>query len=152
VSRGAAAALAVLACAACGAPAGPGTCADDLQGVYTAPDGARWMVLDNRREGLPSLEVYPLFPDAADVVAPAGVVVAPRVIDLRVAGARAAGDVLRRYTRGGDACTARAPVHVTACTPAGLELVLADPAAPLGFAPCVAAPVAPSRREVWARE
>ena len=34
---------------------------------------------------------------------------------------------------------------------AALEVVLADPAAPAGFAPCTWLGVPPSRREVWSR-
>lgn len=152
MTRAALGASFLLGVAACAAPAGPPSCGDDLHGVWVAPAGARWMLLDNRPHPA-TLEAYPLFPDAADVVAPPGVVVAPRVIDLRAgSGVGLAGDVLRRYTRGGDACEMRAPIHVTACTAAGLEVVLADPAAPVGFAPCARAPGAPSRREIWKRE
>jgi hypothetical protein len=145
--------LAVVAVlAGCGAPAAPVSCSDDLHGVYRTPDGARWMLLDNRAAGTPSLEAYPLFPDAADVVAPTGVSVAPRVIDLHPAGDKLSGDVLRRYTRGGDACTVRAPAHVTSCSATGLDLVLSDPPPPIGFAPCELPRGAPSRRELWTRE
>jgi len=144
------AAAAMLVLGACSSPAPPTTCAD-LGGTYTTPDGARWMVLDNRPNAA-TLEIYPLFPDAAEIVAPAGMVVAPRVIDVRANGSGFAGDVLRRFAQGGDHCDARAPAHVTACTTDGLELVLADPAAPLALAPCTFAPVTASRRERWKRD
>jgi hypothetical protein len=49
-------------------------------------------------------------------------------------------------------CDARVPVHVTRCAGDSLELVLADPAPPLGFAPCAWPGPGPSRVERWRRE
>jgi hypothetical protein len=98
------------------------------------------MILDNRA----TLEVYPLFDDSV----PGG---APRVFDLR-RGGQLAGDVTRRYLRGGDHCEARAPLRVTACANDELRLVLSDPEPPLQFAPCAWGAPAPSRVERWRRE
>jgi len=154
VTRAALAAVLGGALGACGAaPPSVASCADNLEAVYVTPDGARWMLLD----GGATLEAYPLFPDAGGVSAPAGMVVAPRVLDLHRATPGApqgqlAGVMRRRYTRGGDACEAHAPAHVVACRGATLELVLADPAAPLAVAPCAYPAAAPSRREVWTRD
>src|SRR5690606_29654104 len=99
------------------------SCDDALHGVYVTPAGERWMVLDNG----PTLEVYPLFDDSV----PDG---APRLIDLR-RDAGLAGHVKRRYMRRAEACEARAPVRITACTRDALEIELADVAPPLSFTP-----------------
>jgi hypothetical protein len=142
----------VLALAACSCRAEIASCDDDLRGVYVA-DGERWMVLDNGA----TLEAYPLFPDGG---APGELVVAPRVIDLerpggsslRAANAAPVGTLRRRYMRRAERCDAQVPVHVTRCAGDTLELVLADPAPPLGFAPCTWPGPAPSRVVRWRRD
>ena len=137
----------VLALAACGQRAEHASCDDDLRGVYVA-DGERWMVLDNGA----TLEAYPLFPDGG---APGELVVAPRVIDLeRRPGASSApaGTLRRRYMRRAERCDAQVAVHITSCAGDALELVLADPAPPLGFSPCTWPGPAPSRVVRWRRE
>ncbi|HLL24487.1 MAG TPA: hypothetical protein VK427_20290 [Kofleriaceae bacterium] len=142
----AALAIAVLACACDRAPP-IASCTDDLAGVYeaeTAPTRARWHVLDNRV----SLEVYPIF---ADSLRPDGLEVAPRVIDLRRTPDAFVGQVTRRYMRGTTRCDAKAPARVTTCKDNTLEIVLADPVPPIGFAPCVWGQTASSRRERWRR-
>ena len=142
--------------AACRHPAAT-TCADDLQGVYTTPAGERWHLLDNG----PTLEAYPMFDDShgsANLAGSvglgsgsAGLVVAPRVIDLTRTPDRLEGTISRRYMRGADACTGRAPFHVTGCTAGGLDVVAGDVAPPLALAPCTPAPPLPSRAEHWRR-
>jgi hypothetical protein len=117
------------------------SCSDDLRGVWITDAGARWSVLDHRQ----TLEVYPLFDDAV-----AGG--APRVIDLERQGATLAGEVKRRYMRGGDSCDARAPVRVTKCEANVLQVVVADPQPPVQFAACSWPLPAPSRVERWRRD
>lgn len=143
----------MLALAACHQRAPLASCDDNLRGVYTSgPDGAeRWMILDDRDK----LEAYPLFPD---VDGPHELEVHPRRIDLTrtpaasAASATLAGTVHRRYLRRADICEAQAPVHVTRCAGDTLELVLTDPAPPLGFAPCSWPGPAPSHLVRWQRE
>jgi hypothetical protein len=167
----------VLAIAACSARAPIGSCDDALRGVYAAGD-ERWMVLDHGD----TLEAYPLFPDgdaAAPSARDAGdtttarLEIAPRVIDLERGDAPASpdatgaagstsppssaartitGTVRRRYLQRAAACEARVPVHVTRCAGDTIELVLADPAPPLGFAPCTWPAPAPSRVVRWRRQ
>jgi hypothetical protein len=62
-----------------------------------------------------------------------------------------AGDVKRRFMRGAASCVAKAAVKVTRCANAELELVLADPPAPLAFDPCSFPRPNGSRRERWHR-
>jgi hypothetical protein len=144
--------------AACHRRAPLASCEDNLRGVYTAGPDERWMILDSGD----SLEAYPLFPD---VDGPPGLEVHPRRIDLtRGAAASAAsasttlvgtvlaGTVHRRYLRRADICEAQAPVHITRCAGDTLELVLTDPAPPLGFSPCQWPGPAPSRLVRWQRE
>jgi hypothetical protein len=149
-------AIAVVTCAACGRRGSTGSCDVDLRGVYVA-DSERWMILDNG----PTLEAYPLFPDGSirdDIV------VAPRVIDLE-RGARSGdlrpGDVTpgavrgtlhQRFMRRAERCDASVPVEVTRCASDRIELVLADPSPPIGFAPCAWAQPGPSRIVRWQRE
>jgi hypothetical protein len=140
----------LLALAACDRRAPLTSCSDDLRGVYRDGD-QRWMILDSDA----TLEAYPLFPDADG---PAEVVTAPRRIDLaRPAGAAnatttLAGTLHRRYMRGADSCDAQIAVHATRCAGDTVELVLADPSPPLGFAPCAWPRPAPSRLVRWQRE
>lgn len=146
-------ALAVIAATmtACDRAPAVTSCNDALHGVWVAPGGARWALLDHGT----TLEAFALFDDTV----PGG---APRVIDLARAaaldsadGARAdklTGEVKRRFMRGGDACVARAPIRITRCGDRELELVVADPPAPLGYAPCTWPRHAPSRVERWRRE
>lgn len=133
----------------CGRRASLDSCDDNLRGVYVAgpgDDAKRWMVLDSSD----TLEAYPLFPD---VDGPRELEVHPRRIDLtRVTDPTLAGTVHRRYMRRADICEAQVPVHVTRCAGDTLELVLTDPAPPLGFAPCSWPGPAPSRLVRWQRE
>jgi hypothetical protein len=141
----------LLAFGACSRRAPLASCDDNLHGVYTAGPDQRWMLVDHRD----SLEAYPLFPD---VDGPRDLEVHPRRIDLTrdpaapAASATLAGTVHRRYLRRADICEAEVPVHVTRCAGDTLELVLADPAPPLGFAPCSWPGPAPSHLVRWQRE
>lgn len=142
--------FAVAALLACGCDRAPPltSCTDDLRGIYEV-DGRRWMILDHRR----TLEAYPLFDDNADRDAVSGLEVAPRVIDFERARADAiTGTVRRRFLRGTLHCEGRAPARIVRCEGAKLEVVLADPAPPLAFAPCKWPPSPPTRRERWVRE
>jgi hypothetical protein len=162
-----AAALAgALAIAACSRRAPIASCDANLRGVYAAPTG-RWMLLDDGE----ALDAYPLFPDADG---PADLEIAPRRIVLTrppadraatpeqlppgAAPARAAtgttlaGTLRRRYMHRAEICDAEVPVHVTRCAGDTLELVLADPAPPIGFSPCRWPGPGPSRIERWQRE
>lgn len=145
--------LAVAAAAACSRRASIASCDDDLRGVY-ASDAGRWMLLDQGA----TLEAYPLFPDADG---PPDAVAAPRRIELsRAAGGTAAapgtaalaGALRRRYMRGAERCDARVPVQITRCAGDALDVVLADPSPPLGFAPCTWPSPAASRIERWRRD
>ena len=120
------------------------SCDDSLAGVWHT-DAGDWMILDYGA----TLEGYPLFVDRFP--APPEQTVAPRFLALERDTA-VSGDLGRRYMLGSDACVAKAPVHVTACSGNTLELVLGDPLPPVGFAPCSWAGPAPSRRERWVRE
>jgi len=148
-------------------------CDDDLRGVYVAglrgvpgatgvagANAERWMVLDDG----PTLEAYPLFPDGA-TPGPASAVgpatgdaavteVAPRVIDFERTPGKPTidGTLRRRYLRRADLCDAHVPVHLTSCAGDVLQLVLADPAPPISWAPCVWPGLAPSRVVRWRRE
>ena len=137
----------MLAIAACHQRASLASCDDNLRGVYTSGPDERWMVLDNGDK----LEAYPLFPD---VDGPRELEIHPRRIDLTRAATdpTLAGTVHRRYLRRADICEAQVPVHVTRCAGDTLELVLTDPAPPLGFAPCSWPGPAPSRLVRWQRE
>jgi len=136
----------VLAIAACSRRAPITSCEDDLRGVYR--DGSEpWMVLDHGT----TLEAYPLFPDVPPG-GEAGLEVAPRVIDLARGAGPPSGTLHRRYLRGGESCDAHIPVHVTSCAGDLVALVLADPAPPLGFAPCRWPGPGPSRVVRWRRE
>ena len=138
------AAVAVALLCACDREPRVSSCDQDLGGVWRTEAGERWMILD----GGDALEVYPLFPD----VPASALEVAPRVIDLSRQDGKLAGVVRRRYMRASDACDAAAPAHVTSCASGTLELVLADPVPPLGFAPCSWPRPAASRRERWRAE
>jgi hypothetical protein len=143
-------AIAGIAIAACNRPAPIASCHDDLRGAYAGPaPGERWMMLDSGN----ALEAYALFPDGEVA---AGVVAAPRVIDLtraaQAGGNELVGTLHRRYMRRADSCDAQVPVHVTRCAGDTLELVLADPAPPLAFAPCAWPTPGSSRVVRWRRE
>jgi hypothetical protein len=165
-------AVAVAAFAACDRRAPIASCDDDLRGVYVG-GSERWMLLDNG----PTLEAYPLFPDGSIAD---DLVVAPRVIDLERAGrlgdsrpgdshpgdshpddsrprepassATLRGTLHQRFMRRAERCDAHVPVEVARCAGDTLELVLADPSLPIGFAPCVWAGPGPSRIARWQRE
>jgi hypothetical protein len=122
------------------------SCGDDLRGVY-ASGAERWMVLDDGA----TLEAYPLFPDGGgDPEREVG----PRVIELArtPGGPELAGTVRRRYMERAARCEAKAAVHVTRCAGDTLELVLADPAPPISFAPCSWSHLATSHVARWQRE
>jgi len=137
-------------------------CDGDLRGVYVdkADAASRWMILDHG----PTLEVYPLFPDGAkpgpaSAAGPASgdaaaTEVAPRVIDFeRAIGTPTIdGTLRRRYQRGADLCDAHVPVHLTSCAGDVLQLVIADPAPPIRWAPCAWPGPGPSRVVRWRRE
>jgi hypothetical protein len=145
----------LFALAACSRRAELTSCDDDLRGVYRNGD-ERWMILDKDAR----LEAYPLFPDADG---PAELVTAPRKIEFTrspdaAAASRAtdpgtlSGTLHRRYMRGAASCDARIAIHVTRCVGDTLDLVLADPSPPIGFAPCAWPGPAPSRLVHWQRE
>jgi hypothetical protein len=136
----------LLAVAACHHAAHVETCSDDLGGAWTGSDGRRWMIIDEKA----TLEVFPIFTDTAG--APADVIAAPRVIDLTRTGTLVAGTLHRRYERRADACDAHVPVHVTACKDDQLELVVAEPAAPVTFAPCTWPAPSPAAVARWHRD
>jgi hypothetical protein len=134
-------ALAVLA--GCGGRAPIAGCDDDLQGLYTA-GGERWMILDRGT----ALEAYPMFPDLGLAGGPGET--GPRLIDLPRPALT--GTLRRRYMQGAARCEAQVPARLTRCTGETLELVLADPAPPLTFAPCTWPRPAASRVARWVRE
>jgi hypothetical protein len=146
--------LAAAASAGCGRRS-LGSCDDDLRGVYTSGSGRSpelWMILDRGD----ALEAYAVFPDA-DGPGSDGVVAAPRELELhRGPAAHIAGMVHRRYMRRAERCDARTEVHVVRCTGDAtgdtIELVLADPAPPLEFAPCTWPAPGASRVVRWHRE
>jgi hypothetical protein len=140
---------ALIVLAACGGGAPIASCDDDLRGVYAAGD-RRWMVIDRGA----TLEAYPLFPDGDGPPELPALVAAPRVIDLARGGADGApltGVLRRRYMRRAERCDAQLPVQVTRCAGDTLEIVLADPAPPISFAPCAWTQPGPSRVERWRR-
>jgi hypothetical protein len=137
------AAAILLIVAACDRRPTIASCRDDLTGTWVAAD-QRWMVLDNGA----TLELYPLLADA-----PAGALeVGPRTIDLERDGDRLAGSVRRRFMQRAATCTSKASARITSCNSSAIEIVLAEPEAPLAFEPCRFAPPPPSHRERWQRE
>lgn len=103
-----------------------------------------------------ALEAFAVFPDA-DGPGSDGVVATPRELELhRGSAAHIAGMVHRRYMRRAERCDARTEVHVVRCagdaTGDVIELVLADPAPPLAFAPCTWPAPGASRVVRWRRE
>jgi hypothetical protein len=139
---------ALLCCAACSRSAPLAACDDDLRGAWRDEAGARWVILDHGA----TLEVYPAFDDATPAGAPPELEIAPRVIDLARDGRDVRGTVKRRYMRAAEACVARATARLTACAGSTLDIVLADPVAPLSFGPCTWGTAAPSHRERWHHE
>lgn len=141
-------ALAVVLANGCSSSSPPiASCADSLAGTWHS-DGGDWMILDRGA----AIEAYPLFDDSRERGGDPAIVVAPRAIDLRRTGDEIAGEISRRYMRGGDGCIAKVPVHVLSCSGSTLELVLADTSPPTRFGPCVeSARRNPSRREKWRR-
>lgn len=132
--------LAVVVLTACDRRPAVMSCEDDLHGVWRTPRGERWVVLDHGER----LEAFALFDDAvADG--------APRVIDL-ARGEPFAGEVKRRYSRGGAHCEARAPIRLTTCRDNELALVMIDPQPPRAFLPCRWGAPPKARVERWRRE
>ncbi|CAN5913181.1 hypothetical protein BH11MYX3_BH11MYX3_16930 [soil metagenome] len=138
-----AAALALLG--ACSSRTPIATCADDLAGTWRSEAGEQWMIVDGA-----ALEAYTLFDDTHPVDAP-GIEIGPRTIDLSRTPRGADGEVRRRYLRAGAICIAKVPAHLLTCQGDTLELVLADPTAPVVFEPCAWGRPEPSRRERWQR-
>lgn len=131
------------------------SCADDLTGVWT--DGERdWMILEGRGPRRGEIEVYPLFDDIREPRAPAGVEVAPRVMDLaRTPAGSLVGTLRRRYLRGADACETTGEVELSACRGTSLRLeIRSEPLPPASFAPCTPAALPPSagRAVTWTRK
>ena len=132
--------------------------ADGPTDLVTAP---RKIELTRAPAGAPSSTASPAS-RAADAVAAAAsrqgdAVAAHRATDAADAsGATSAGTISgilhRRYMRGDASCVARIAVHVTRCAGDSLDVVLADPSPPLGFAPCAWPRPAPSRLVHWQRE
>jgi hypothetical protein len=122
------------------------TCTDDLHGVWRAPDGAHWMIVD---EG-PVLEGYPLFVDS-----PQGsdheLVAAPRALDLTRVKLGLTGSFVRRYERHSSNCEAHSSVHIESCHDDTLELVTGELPQPIAVAPCRWTVAAPSHIERWQR-
>ena len=129
--------------AACSSRPHVTSCDDDLSGTWRGEAGT-WMILDDHT----TLEAYPLFDD---VPPPTTAVIAPRLADLRRLPGGLLGEVHRRYMQGATACEAKAQIQVRSCTDRALEVVLADPAAPISYAPCAWAGAPAVHREVWAR-
>lgn len=115
------------------------SCADDLDGVWQGAGDERWHILDDGH----ALEIDPLFAD--------GALGAPRVADLTRAAGAVAGTMHRRYSQRDQACDSRATIRITACHDGTLDLVVADPAPPLTFAPCTWGRSPLSRVEHWRR-
>jgi len=141
-----AAALAACLCVGCSHHESIASCDDDLGGVWRSESGERWMMLDNGA----TLEAYTLFEDTHPRLAPTGVEIGPRVLDL-TRDAKA-GELKRRYGESGAVCIAAAPVHVTSCAGDTLEMVLTEPTPPIAFRPCAWGRPEPSRRERWKRD
>lgn len=128
------------------------SCRDDLAGTYVTESGERWMILEGQGKARGTIEAYPLFDDGRDPAAPAGIEVAPRVIDAKREGSAVRGKVHRRYMMRSEACDGSAPATITACTGQTLEIVLGGPTPPLSYTPCQLGTPLPSRRERWTRE
>jgi hypothetical protein len=124
------------------------TCAHDLHGVWRAPDGAHWMIVD---EG-PALEGYPLFADSPPQTSgDRELVAAPRALDLTRVKSGLTGSFVRRYERRSSNCEARSVVHIESCHDDTLELVTGDLPQPIAVAPCRWTVAAPSHIERWQR-
>ena len=122
------------------------TCADDLHGVWRAPDGAHWMIVD---EG-PVLEGYPLFADSPQS-SDHELVAAPRALDLTRVKLGLTGSFVRRFEKRSSNCEARSTVHVESCHDDTLELVTGELPQPIAVAPCRWSVAAPSHIERWQR-
>jgi hypothetical protein len=134
-------AIVLLVVVACDRRSAVTSCDDNLHGVWITEAGAKWSLVDRGK----TLEAYPMFADAV----PEG---APRVIELQRLRNNVAGQVKRRYVRGGDSCVAHAPIRVTKCEANTLQIVVADPQPPAQFAACQWPLAAPSRVERWRRD
>ncbi len=148
--------LIALACAGCDRRATITSCDQDLTGEYASeatgeqvPLGRaaaeqHWMVVDHGAR----LEVFPLFADV-----PGGdLEIAPRTIELaRTQDGTLRGDTRRRYMKGSASCVAKVPARIARCASDTLEIVHAETAPPLGFAPCQFGRTEPARVERWNR-
>lgn len=132
--------LAAIALAGCDRRPAVSSCDDDLHGVWIDDAGARWSLIDHGK----SIEAFPIFDDAV----PSG---APRVIDLERKD-KLAGSVSRRFRQRAGECVATAPIRVAKCKDNTLQVIVADPQPPVGFAPCAWGRPAESRVEHWRRE
>ena len=134
--------VALATLAACEGRATIRSCDQDLGGEYTAGD-RRWMVIDHGEQ----LEIYPAFPD----VPASSLEVAPRTLELWREGGVLRGATHRRYMQGAASCTAKLPATIARCADNTLEIVHAETAPPLGFAPCTWGRTDPARVERWTR-
>ena len=135
-------ALPAVALAAC-RPQPIASCADDLGGVYDVA-GESWMIVDGGKQ----LEAFPLFRDVPVVP---GVEVAPRFYELARAADQLTGTLHRRYMQRSAVCDGQTAVHVIACAADTLDIVVADPVPPVGFAPCAWGRPSPSQRLRWSK-
>lgn len=120
------------------------SCDQDLGGEYSAGD-RRWVVIDHGE----SLEVYPVSPDV--VPSTIELEIAPKWIELWREDGRLQGQANRRYMKAAAICTAHVPVTVARCADNTLDVVHAEPAPPLSFAPCAWGRTEPARVERWVR-
>ncbi|MBE7448231.1 MAG: hypothetical protein HS111_04910 [Kofleriaceae bacterium] len=120
-----------LALPGCGGPPPLASCGDHLGGVWQTADGAaRWHLLD----GGARVEGYPLVRELPP--APAGTIAAPAVLDLRRSGHELSGVAARRWHRGADTCTVRAPARVRGCAGDRLALAVGDTGPPSDWSAC----------------
>lgn len=122
------------------------SCAQNLSGEYTGERGV-WVITETQDR----LEIYPVFPDRG-IPADGTLEIAPRVITLdRTADGTLRGEAKRRYMKASASCLAKVAVRITRCANDTLDVVMADTAPPLSFAPCQWGRVEPARVELWKR-
>lgn len=134
--------LLALALAGCDGRSAITSCEQDLGGEYAAGD-RRWMILDHGE----LVEIYPVFPD----VPASNLEVAPRMLELWREHGALRGNTHRRYMQGAASCIARVPATIARCADNTLEIVHAETAPPLGFAPCTWGRTEPAGVERWTR-